>query len=199
MEAELGGLADKRVVVVGAGETARMAVEALRMRGVLEVACVNRSMARGQSRTGPLDCEVLPWSALSRALAGADALISATSAPHPVLYPDEVAAVLEGRQAKPLVLVDIAVPRDIDPGVGELPWVRLFDIDQLEASLDEARACREAAVPRVEQIVGEETEAIVEWLLVREVAPLIQRFRNRARADGGRGGAPGDPQAGWSR
>jgi glutamyl-tRNA reductase len=181
VEADLGGLADKRVIIIGAGDTGRMAVEALRMRGVLQVACVNRSMVGAGTMTGLPDCELLPWSALTEALAGADAVISATSAPHPILYSDDVAAALERRESKPLVLVDIAVPRDIDPLVGELPSVVLYDIDHLEASLDEARACREAAVPRVEQIVVEETEAIVEWLLVREVAPLIHRFRQRAR------------------
>lgn len=181
VEQELNGLSGRQVVIIGAGETAAMAVQALRGRGDPHVLCVNRSMALTRPAASSGDCEVLPWSALARVLAGADAAISATSAPHAVLYAEDLRPVLEERGGRDLVLVDIAVPRDIDPNVGRLPGVVLHDIDRLEASLDEGRARREAAVPQVEEIVAEETEAILEWLRGREVAPLIHQLRRRAR------------------
>jgi glutamyl-tRNA reductase len=125
---------------------------------------------------------VLPWPALSHALVGADAVITATSAPHPVIYREELQAVLEERAGRPLLIVDIAVPRDVDSAVSELPGVELFDIDELEATLDEDRARREAAVPKVEEIVAEETDDALEWLRSRHIAPLIDQMRTSARA-----------------
>jgi glutamyl-tRNA reductase len=179
---EIGGISGKQVLVIGAGATAETALQALRKQGDPRVVCVGRSMTRAESLAATIGCEALPWSALGQALATADAVISATSAPHPILYAEDIVPLLELRGGKPLVLVDIAVPRDIDPGVEELPSVVLYDIDRLEATLDEGRAVREAAIPTVEQIVSEETEATMAWLRGRKVAPLIREFRQRARA-----------------
>lgn len=179
---EIGGLSSKQVLVIGAGEAAQKALQALRRQGSPRVVCVGRSMTRAVSLATATGCDALPWSALGQALATADAVISATSAPHPILYMEDIVPLLELRGGKPLVLVDIAVPRDIDSAVGELPSVVLYDIDTLEATLDEGRAVREAAVPTVEQIVSEETDGIMAWLRGRKVVPLIHEFRQRARA-----------------
>ncbi len=179
---ELGTLSGKRVVIIGVGETAGMALEALRKRGDPQVACVSRSITQAQSFAAAAGCEALPWSALGQALATADAVISATSAPHPILYLEDVVPVLEQRSGRPLVMVDVAVPRDIDSSIGELASVALYDIDLLEASLDEGRAHREAAIPTVEEIVSEETGVIMDWIRGRQVAPLIRELRRRARA-----------------
>ena len=179
---QLGGLTGKTVILIGAGETVRLVLEALREQGTAQVICVNRSAAHAQAVSNEPDVEVLPWSALGGALAMADAVVSATSAPHPILRADDVRPVLEKRGRRPLLLIDIAVPRDIDESVREFSGVTLFDIDHLEASLDDGRGVREAAVPGVEAIVHEETEALMEWLQGRRVAPLIREFRERAMA-----------------
>ena len=107
-------------------------------------------------------------------------LITATGAPHPVIYADDVATMLPNRQERPLVIIDIAVPRDVDPAVGDLPGVRLFDIDHLEASLDANLAMRQAAVPQVEAIVQEDLAGALDWLQSREVVPVIESLRRRS-------------------
>jgi len=185
VERELDGLSSKRVMVVGAGQTAELVIQALHKRGEPDITCIGRSVSRASAIALPNGCAVLPWSALAEALVTADAVITATSAPHPILFAEDLASVLGRRGDRRLVLVDIAVPRDVDPRVGELSSVVLYDIDQLEQSLDEGRACREAAAPRVEEIVSEETLAILEWLRGRQVAPVIQKLRGRARAIAG--------------
>jgi glutamyl-tRNA reductase len=179
---ELGGLSGRRVVIVGAGETAEMAVQALRNRGQPQVTCVGRSLGRAEALAAAAGCVALPWSALGEALADADAVITATSAPHPILYAEDVIPALAQRRARPLLLLDIAVPRDIDPAVGRLPLVTLYDIDCLEASLDEGRARREAAIPRVEDIIAAEADIAMEWIGGRKVAPLVRELRRRARS-----------------
>ncbi len=181
VEAELRGLEGKIVILIGVGETALLVLDALRAGGGPRVVCVNRSLARAQA-VAEAGCEVLPWSALGGALVTADAVVTATSSPHPVLRVEDMLPLLDERAGRPLLLVDIAVPRDIDSLVGELPSVALYDIDDLEVSLDEGRSLRAAAVPRVEEIVREETDAVMEWLCGRRVAPLVREFRERARS-----------------
>jgi glutamyl-tRNA reductase len=182
VDTELGGISGKQVVIVGAGETAAKAMRALYSCGSPRVVCLNRSAAKAEAMVGGTDAEVLPWPSLARTLTTCDAVITATSAPHPIIYPEDLATILAGRGGRPLVLVDIAVPRDVDPGVRELRGVVLYDIDQLAASLDEGRAGREAAVPRVEEIISEEADAIMDWVQSREVVPLVQRIRDKALA-----------------
>ena len=116
------------------------------------------------------------------ALASADAVITATGSPHPVIYADDVAPILEQRQGVPLVFVDIAVPRDVDLAVGALPGVVLHDIDKLEATLDQNLSRRFAAVPEVEEIVARETQVVMEWLHGREATDLLAELREHARA-----------------
>ncbi|MBN1628392.1 MAG: glutamyl-tRNA reductase [Thermoleophilia bacterium] len=178
----LGGLAGKTVILIGAGETAILVLEALREIGSPRVLCVNRSTAHALPVGEEPDVEMLPWSALGGALVQADAAVSATAASHAILRVEDVRPVLEQRGGRSLLLVDIAVPRDFDRPVGELPGIALYDIDHLEASLDEERSTRVAAVSRVEAIVHEETDALLEWLHDRRVAPLIRQFRERAMA-----------------
>ena len=182
VDERLGGLSGKHVTIIGAGETAAKAMQALFSRGQPHVTCLNRSTVSAEAMAFGTGAEVLSWPALPSVLATCDAVITATSAPHPVIYPEDLEPILRERGGRPLVLVDVAVPRDVDPRVRELDGVLLFDIDQLEAALDEGRAGREAAVPRVEEIITEETDAIMHWLESREVIPVVQQIRNSARA-----------------
>lgn len=178
---KLGGLSDKTVVLLGAGETAALVAEALRERSPGRTICVSRSLARARRLAEQMGFEESPWSTLGGLLARADALITATAAPHPVLRLEDLRPAVAERTGKPLVVVDIAVPRDVEESVRSLPGVEIIDIDDLETGLDENRLRRLAAVPDVEAIVSEETQQVIEWLHGRKVAPLIQQFRSRAR------------------
>jgi glutamyl-tRNA reductase len=182
IEKELGDLSTRNVLVVGAGETAELAVRALHEHGAAEVSCVNRSLPGAQSLALRTGCEARPWAELTRALAGADAVISATGAPHPVIYAEDVAPALKLRQRLPLVMIDVAVPRDIDVSVGALPGVVLHDIDQLEATLDRNLSRRWAAVPKVEEIIAGETQVVMDWFQGREAKNVVAELHEHARS-----------------
>lgn len=182
LEKELGDLSSRCILVVGAGDTIELAVQALHKRGDPEVCCVNRTLSSAQALASRFGCQARPWGELAVALASADAVITATTSPHPVIYVDDVAPILEERRGVPLVLVDIAVPRDVDLEVGSLPGVVLHDIDQLEAARDRNLSRRFAAVPDVEQIVARETHRVMEWLHGREATYLLAELRQHGRA-----------------
>lgn len=182
IEKELGDLSARSVLVVGAGETAELATKALYEHGVVQVSCINRTLSGAQTLALRAGCQARPWAELTQALAGADAVIAATGAPHPVIYVDDVTPALEQRQSLPLVMVDIAVPRDIDLAVGALPGVVLHDIDRLEATLDRNLSRRWAAVPKVEEIIAKETQVVMDWLQGREAKEVVAELREHARS-----------------
>jgi glutamyl-tRNA reductase len=182
LEKELGDLSSRNILVVGAGESAELAVQALFKHGARKVSCVNRTYSSAQALALSLGCQARPWAELAGALAEVDAVLTATGSPHPVIYEEDVAPVLEKRQGVPLVMVDIAVPRDIDLAVGSLPGVVLHDIDKLEATLDQHLGRRYAAVPMVEEIVAQETQRVMEWLHGREATTLLAELREHAKS-----------------
>lgn len=175
-----GDLGQARVLIVGAGEMAELAASALYDEGARRITCINRTYARAERLARRFDGRALSWGSLADALAGADVIVTATGAPHTVIYRDDVAQALPRRDGKPLVIVDVAVPRDVEVEVGELPGVRRYDVDHLQDAVDSNLAQREAAVPQVEAIVQEETEGFLSWLRSRQVVPVIVELRQRA-------------------
>ncbi len=172
---------DPRVLLVGAGEMVHLALKALRHREIRRIGCVNRTLARAQAMMAPVDGRAFPWSRLAEALAWADVVISGTRAPHPVIDVGDVASVLPERHGRPLVFVDMAVPRDVDPALDGLDGVVRLDIDDLRATLDANLARRRAAVPAVEAIVAEEEARFIAWLQSQAVTPLIRSLRQQIR------------------
>jgi glutamyl-tRNA reductase len=177
-----GDLSRARILVAGAGEMADLAAQALQMHGVQSIACINRSFEHAHGLSGGLEVKTLNWRQLGDALAEADVVITATGAPHPVIYPGDVLPALSEREGRPLVIIDIAVPRDVDGTVGALPGVILFDIDHLESTLDANLAMRQAAVPDVQAIVEEELAEALGWLHGRQVVPVIDSLHRRSRS-----------------
>jgi len=181
-ETAAGGLAARSVVIVGAGEIAELAAEALRARGVSQLVVVNRTLARAAQLAERWGARALTFERLGEALAEADIVLSSTDAPHFVISADLARAALARRPDRPLVFIDIAVPRDVDPGVRQLPGAHYFDIDDLAARLNGALRERQQEVPRVEAIVAEEASIFLDWLRSLEVAPLISSLRAKAKA-----------------
>ena len=179
-EHELGDLSERSALVIGAGEMAELAATALRQHGVGTIFCVNRTQARAERLAMTVGGRALDWTRLDEALAAADIVISATSAPHIVLTADDIALAQAQRGGGALLLFDIALPRDIDVAVAENPGATLFDIDDLRDTVDANRVRREEAVPQVEAIVAEETGALMEWLSGREVLPALVELRRQA-------------------
>ena len=165
------------VVVLGAGEMAELAVEALRKRGVEKIVVVNRTIERARALAKRWDAETSTFESIHEVLIRADILIASTGAPHTLIHTETVDAVMHERSHRSLVLVDIAVPRDIDPGVGEIPHVLLYDIDHLNEHLEQSLAERAAEVPRVEAILAEEQSAFMEFLSSLNMLPLIADLR----------------------
>ena len=180
LERELGDLSTRTILVVGAGETAELAIQALRKHGAQNVCCINRTFASAQTLALRSGYRARPWAELTAALANADAAVTATGSPHPVIYAEDMPPILDQRVGAPLVLVDIAVPRDVELCVRSLPGVVLHDIDQLEATLDQNLNRRLAAVPTVEEIIECETHLAMDWLHSREATTLVKKLREHA-------------------
>jgi glutamyl-tRNA reductase len=175
-------LTDARVVLLGAGEMAELAVEALRKRGARHILVVNRTLERVQALAARWDAEAATFESIDEALYSADILIASTGAPHTVLTLPMVEQAMHRRAERPLVLIDIAVPRDIDTDIAHLPNVRLFDIDELSEQLEHSLAGRLAQVPRVRAILEEEMAGYGKYLKSLEMLPLIANLRQQAEA-----------------
>lgn len=182
MQTKIGDLRCARVLVVGAGEMAQLAARALQIHGVQDIAYINRTDARAETLARHLQGIAHPWCKLPDALAWADGVITTTNAPHTIIGKDDLREILPRRTNRPLVFVDIAVPRDVEPSVGNLPGVHHFDIDDLQNVLDTNLAQRQAAVPEVAAIVNEGVETFLAWLHGRQVVPTIVGFRRKAEA-----------------
>jgi glutamyl-tRNA reductase len=170
-------LAEKTVVLVGAGEMAELAAKNLVDNGVGELLVVNRSAGRASSLASQFGGEALGWDRLTQALWRSDIVISSTAAPHAILRRETVTTAMRMRRNRPLFIIDIAVPRDVEPAVGELTNVFLYDIDDLQQVLEANLKQRRREVPRVQAIVREEVAEFTAWLRARDVVPTIVDLR----------------------
>jgi len=169
-----------RVLVVGAGEMASVASEVLQRTGNVELAFINRTFNRAESMANELGGRALAWHQLEEGLAWADALISATGAPHTIIYSQDLAKIIPAREGRHLVMVDLSVPRDIEDIAGDLPGVACYDIDDLQTVLDAHMEMRTAAIPDVESVVQEGVAQFSDWLGGRQVTPVIRNLREWA-------------------
>jgi glutamyl-tRNA reductase len=169
-----------KIMVLGAGEMAELAFESLRKRGAKSVLVVNRTLARAQELANRWGGQAAAFETLSEYLLDMDIVISSTGAPHTLIRPPMVAEVLKQRPQRPLVFMDIAVPRDVDTEVNNIPGVYLYDIDTLSNHPESNLAQREAEVPKVQAIVAEERKSFEEYLATLDVIPIIVNMRNQA-------------------
>jgi glutamyl-tRNA reductase len=176
----LGDLGDKSLLVVGSGRIGLQTLKAAQSRRVRGLVVANRTRARAEEVAARFDADAFGLDELESALAGADVAITATSSETPVIGRDVVARAVAARNERPLVLVDLAVPADVDRDAGEIEGVRLFDVDDLRAGLDDAMASRVREIPKVEAIVEEEVEAFARRYRELELEPLLSELRRRA-------------------
>jgi glutamyl-tRNA reductase len=179
IQTKVEDLASAQVLILGAGEIATQAARALRMHHVESITCINRTQTRAVDLAEEIQGKALPWKALPQALGRADVLISTTGAPGVLLNRAAIQATLNQRRGRKLTIVDLAVPRDIEPAVAELPGVYLYNIDDLQATLDKNLALRQAAIPQVEAILKERAESFLSWLQSRQVIPVLTSFRSK--------------------
>ena len=176
----VGDLNRQNILITGLGEMGQLALNALRKRGITRIALANRSRERAETVATEWGGRVYGLEELPQALSEADVVISATGAPHPVIDPATVRQAMTARENRTLVLIDIAVPRDVDPAVDQVDNVHLFNMDDLQDTLDEALAARQREVPRVETIIEEELAALEIEFRKLAVRPLITDLRLRA-------------------
>ena len=167
---ELGGAEGKRALLFGAGKMSELAARDLRERGA-EVVISSRTLESAQDLAERVGGSAAVFDAVAVELPEADLVISATRCPYPILHAEAVRP-----REKPLVLVDVAVPRDLDPGIGELEGCTLFDID----ALGEGLVGREEDIREAEAIVAEEAMRFAEWRRSRDAAGAIRDLRSRA-------------------
>ena len=181
-EGALGDLRRKNVLVVGAGRIGLQSLKAAAGRGVERIAVANRTRERAVEVAGRFGAGAHGLDELGDLLASADVVVTATGAETPVVAVDVVAAAMSGRPERPLVLVDLAVPADVEREAGAVPGVRLFDVDDLRAGLDESIASRLREVPKVEEIVEQEVAEFERRFRELEIEPLVTELRRRAES-----------------
>jgi glutamyl-tRNA reductase len=181
-EGVVGDLRLRRVLVVGAGRIGLQTLKAAAGRGITQLAVANRTRERAVELGSRFDATAYGLDQLEDALASADVAVTATSAEAPVVEANVVSAAVARRPERPLVLVDLAVPADVDRDVADVPGARLFDVDDLRAGLDGALASRLREVPKVEAIVEEEVAAFGRRYRELEVEPLVAALRRQAES-----------------
>lgn len=182
-----GDLRDCRVLVIGAGEMGKLTVMHLKSQGVSSVAITSRTLSHAQDLANEVGGTVTPWDSLATALLDADIVITATGASTAVLSKAAVKAAAPSSRTRPLFLIDIAVPRDVDPRAADIEQVFLYNIDDLQAIVRENLDRRSAEVTRAEQIVEEEASRFSAWRRSLDAVPTIvalrQHFENVRKAE----------------
>ena len=217
----LGSLSGRRVLVIGAGENAELTARALRDRGVETLFVANRRYDRALGLAKRFGGRAVAFDDLPRELEQADIVVSSTGAPHQIVGREELEFVAATRMGRPLVLIDLAIPRDIEPGVRDCPGIALYDMDDLQREVTRNLGAREAEAEEALVLIGEEVARFEQWLASLDVVPTISALRRRgdevveqvlrenearwesavrgrpraARADGARGGVAAPARA----
>ncbi len=177
---QLGDLSGRSVVIVGTGETSELAARALADSGALTVFVASRRRDRAIALAKRYGGESLSFDELPVALDSADILVTATASPHLLLEAPELREVMRRRGGRQILLIDLAVPRDVDSTCAELTGVSLYDIDDLEAVIVRNRSVRQAEARKAEGIIEEEIQRFASWLGSLEVLPTISALREHA-------------------
>jgi glutamyl-tRNA reductase len=176
----ISNLDNASLVVLGAGEMAELVVEALHKRGANHILVVNRTLERALVLARRWAAETTTFEYLEDSLQKADILITSTSAPDTLIHPDSLRPVMQKRPERPLLIIDIAVPRDVDVAAKAIPGVILYDIDDLRQFLSQALAARQRELPDAQAILRQEKEEFLGFLNSLHLLPLIKDLRRHA-------------------
>jgi glutamyl-tRNA reductase len=177
-ERVLGDLTGRQVLLIGAGEIGEATAARLVARGAEIAFVANRGEERRARVANRLEAEALSLAEVGRALAVADVVVASTNSRSFLVSRDDVESALATRERRPLLLIDLAVPRDLDPEIGTLPYAFLYDVDDLDEAVGTGSA--EGVAARAEAIVAEEAERFRAWQASRGVVPAIASLRARA-------------------
>ena len=172
-----GPLSGHRAMILGAGDVAELALECLVAEGVRVAIVANRTFERAQDLAARHGGAAMHYDECWQALENVDLLICSTAAPIPVVSAAHVSAAVERRGGKPLCILDIALPRDVDPGVAQLDNVFLYDLDDLRAAAAANLEKREENLPAAEAIIAEEAQKFWDWMAGLAAVPVVRKFR----------------------
>ncbi|MCX7823192.1 MAG: glutamyl-tRNA reductase [Syntrophobacterales bacterium] len=175
-----GSLRDKRVLLIGAGEMAELAAEHFMRNGASHLIIANRTVERAIELAKRFRASTIPFSHISNAFETVDVVLSSTGSVNPIIKKEDIKAFMRKRRYRPLFLIDIAVPRDIDPKVNELDNVYLYDIDDLQEVIEWNKEERRREAEKAEHIIEEETIKFHRWLQTLDVFPTIIAMRRKA-------------------
>ncbi|QRK07977.1 glutamyl-tRNA reductase [Archangium violaceum] len=176
------GLRDKTVLLVGAGEMAELAARHLKQAGATRLFVANRTLARAEALAAEVGATARPFEELFTLLTAADVVVCSTASPVPLFTKENVGAVARARKHRTLFMVDLAVPRDIAPEVGELDWVHAYDVDDIQKFVAENAAARAEEAQKAGVLVAQEVARFVRERAVRNGVPVLAQLRQRGEA-----------------
>ncbi len=179
---KLGNLKERRVLIVGTGEIGQRVARNLRGDGVSMLFVASRTADHADELARDLGARSIRFDALNDALSDADLIVSATGAPHIILDAAAIVRAMSTRPQRALCVIDLAVPRDVDPAAAQIPNVQLFDLDQLQSTARENMAGREEEIKHVEAIIDEEVGNFWHWYSARRAAPVIAHLHEHAES-----------------
>ena len=177
-----GKLDGRRVLVVGAGEISTLTAQHLRGHGVGEIAITSRTAAHAEELADSVSGRTVPWEDMAGALGAADIVITATGSQRPIITRAQVETVTGWRRKDPLFIIDVAVPRDVEPSVGDIEQVFLYNVDDLQTIVQENISRRSAEIEQAEVIVRDEVGKFTAWQRSRGAVPTIVALRQRFEA-----------------
>ena len=175
----LGELAGRELLLIGAGKMSERAAHYLMKAGANRVKVLNRTASHGEQLANQVGAASVPWTTKIEQLKNADIVVSSTSSPGFILTRHEAAQIMRARQHKPMVLIDVAVPRDVEPTARNVEGIHLFDMDDLEYAVKRNSAGRQAAAENAEKIVQAEVQGFRGKLMAERIVPTIIALRNR--------------------
>jgi len=177
-----GNFADKTVMIIGAGKMGELTVKHLHASGAQKIIVVNRSLAKARELAESFQGEACPFTELSARLEEADIVISSTGAKEWILTYEQVQGLMKKRKSRPLFLIDIAVPRDLDPQLVHIPNVFLYDVDDLEGIVEANLQLRQQEAEKIELMIEEELEKFFRWYKTLGVGPVIRALQEKSEA-----------------
>jgi glutamyl-tRNA reductase len=168
-----GSLKERKVMLIGAGKMSELAARHLHRSGASNISVTNRTRERAEEMAQVFSGRILEYNRFQQFLPEMDIVITSSGAPHYILRKDDMRRVIEARKNRPVFIIDIAVPRNVEPAVNELDNVFLYDIDDLQRVVSENLQGRLKMAEEAEQIVAEEVERMMSRLKAREIAPTI--------------------------
>ena len=170
------------MLLIGSGKMSELAARNLKDNGARQVVLVNRTQAHAEELAAALNATLRPFQELPEALVDADVVISSTTAPHAILTPELMEQVMEQREQRSLLLIDIALPRDVDPAVGELAGIHLYNLDDLQSEVEHGIQLRLQESEHVQAIIEEEVQSFERWQASLSVVGTISDMRRAGRA-----------------